>query len=183
MPVVPVCPVGAGLKRPSSTECGDARDGVAEDQGVHLFRAFVGPYALQVAHVAHRGIVERDAVTAEDGAGFARYLNGFPYVVEFAEAYLVGSERACVLHPANVKREERTLSDLNQHVRQLLLDELEGSNRPSELLPLFRVSKCGLVTVPRCTQRAPDDAVSSLAKAGEWSAKAFRFGQHRIHGE
>src|SRR5918994_7173576 len=95
----------------------DACDGAAEDQGVHLVCALVGPYALQVAHVAHGGIVEGDAVAAEDGAGFARYLYGFPDIVELAEAYVLGPERASVLHPAYVKREERPLADLDQHVR------------------------------------------------------------------
>src|SRR5215208_934265 len=77
-----------------------------------------------------------------------------------------------------MEREERPLADLDQHVRELLLDELEGCNRPSELLPLFRVSQCGLVAVPRRPHRAPDDAVSGLAQAGEWSAEAPGFGQH-----
>src|SRR5215208_5884616 len=120
-------------------ECGDACDGAAEDQGVHLVCALVGPYALQVAHVAHRGIVERDAVAAEDGAGFARYLYGLPDVVELAEAYVLGPERASVLHSAYVQREERSFADFDQHVRQLLLDELEGGYGPPELFPLLRV--------------------------------------------
>src|SRR5215211_8517402 len=84
----------------ASAERRDACDGAAEDQGVHLVRALVGSYALQVAHVAHRGIVERNAVAAEDGAGFAGYLYGLPDVVELAEAYVLGPERARVLHPS-----------------------------------------------------------------------------------
>src|SRR5215208_6880763 len=77
-----------------------------------------------------------------------------------------------------MEREERPLADLDQHVRELLLDELEGGYGPSELLPLFRVSQCGLVAVPRRPHRAPDDAVSGLAQAGEWSAEAPGFRQH-----
>src|SRR5918999_2729337 len=87
------------------TEGRDACDGAAEDQGVHLVRTLVGPYALQVAHVAHGGIVERDTVAAEDGAGFARYLDGLSDVVELAEAYVLGPEGARVLHSAYVERE------------------------------------------------------------------------------
>src|SRR5215217_7395546 len=123
----------------ASAERRDACDGVTEDQGVHLVRAFVGSYALQVAHVAHRGIVERDAVAAEDGAGFAGYLYGLPDVVELAEAYMFGPERARVLHPAYMQREECSLADFDQHVRQLLLDELEGGYGPPELFSLLRV--------------------------------------------
>src|ERR687889_604075 len=100
----------------------DACDSASEDQGVHLVRTLIGPYALEVAHVAHWRIVECDAVAAEDGTGFPRYLYGLPDVVELAEAYVLGSERARVLHPAQVKREERTLADLDQHVRKLLLN-------------------------------------------------------------
>src|SRR5829696_10211234 len=167
----------------ASAERWDACDGAAEDQGVHLVRTLVGPYALQVAHVAHWGIVERDAVAAEDGAGFARYLYGFPDIVELAEAYVLGSERARVLHPAYVKREERTLADLDQHVRKLLLDELERCYGPSELFTLDSVSQGGLVAVPRRPHRAPDDAVPGFAQAGEWSTEASGLGQHRAIGE
>src|SRR5215204_7445147 len=123
----------------ASAERRDACDGAAEDQGVHLVRALVGSYALQVAHVAHRGIVERNAVATEDGAGFAGYLYGLPDVVELAEAYVLGPEGARVLHPAYVQREERSFADFDQHVRQLLLDELEGGYGPPELFPLLRV--------------------------------------------
>src|SRR5215217_4031255 len=167
----------------ASAERRDACDGVTEDQGVHLVRAFVGSYALQVAHVAHRGIVERDAVAAEDGAGFAGYLYGLPDVVQLSEAYVLGPERACVLHPAYMEREERPLADLDQHVGELLLDELERCNGPSELLPLDSVSQCGLVAVPRRPHRAPDDAVPGFAQAGEWSAESPGLGQHRALGE
>src|ERR671911_303577 len=104
------------------SESRDPCDGAAEDQGVHLVRTLIGSYALEVAHVAHWRIVQRDTVAAEDGTGFARYLYGLPDVVELAEAYVLGSERARVLHPDYMEREERTLADLDQHVRKLLLD-------------------------------------------------------------
>src|SRR5215211_2260304 len=120
-------------------EGGDAGDGAAEDQGVYFVRALVGPHALQVAHVAHGRIVERDAVTTEDGACFAGYLYGLPDIVELAEAYVLGPEGSRVLHPAYVQREERSFADFDQHVRQLLLDELEGGYGPPELFPLLRV--------------------------------------------
>src|SRR5918994_2238942 len=82
-----------------------------------------------------------------------------------------------------MKREECPFTDLDLHVRELLLDELEGCNGPSELLPLSGVSQCGLVAVPRRPHRAPDDAVSGLVQAGEWSAEAPGLGQHRVLGE
>src|SRR5215204_2610213 len=164
-------------------EGGNACDGPAEDEGVDLVCALVGSHALQVAHVAHGRIVEGDAVAAEDGAGLARYLYGLPDVVELAEAYVLGPERASVLHPAYVEREERPLADLDEHVRQLLLHELEAGYGLAELLPLLGVRERGLEAVPRRPHRAPDDSVPGLAQAGERPAQAAGLGQHRALGE
>src|SRR5688500_9464144 len=108
---------------------------------MYLVRSFIGPHALQVAHVAHGRVVERDAVATEDGAGLACDLYGLPDVVELAERYVLGPKRASILHPAYVEREERPLADLDQHVRELLLHQLERCYGPSELLPLLGVGQ------------------------------------------
>src|SRR3712207_9576349 len=99
-------PVGS-VARPILAEGGYTGDGVAEDEGVNLVGALVGPHALQVAYVAHGRIVEGNAVAAEDGAGLPRDLYGLPDVVELAEAQVLGTQGSRVFHPANVQREKR----------------------------------------------------------------------------
>src|SRR5215210_6929775 len=156
----------------------DAGDGTAEDKGMDLVRSLVGPHALQVAHVAHGRGVERDTVAAERGAGLGGDLYRLPDVVELAEADLLGLQRARVFHPSYMKREERSLADLDQHVRELLLHELERGYGPSELLPLLRVGQRRFVAVPRRPHRTPDDPVPRLVQAGEGPAETLRLREH-----
>jgi hypothetical protein len=57
--------------RPPPTKCSErveARECLAEHERVHLVRALVGVDALEVQHVADHGVLEQDAVAAQDAA-------------------------------------------------------------------------------------------------------------------
>src|ERR1700751_6328519 len=79
-------------------EGGDAGDGPAHDQDVHLVGTFVGAYALEVAGVPHRRVLECDAVAAEDGPGLPGNGDRGPDVVELAERDLLREQGPGVLH-------------------------------------------------------------------------------------
>src|SRR5215216_3383266 len=165
------------------TEGRHTGQGVAQDQGVHLVGALVGQDAFQVVGVAYNGVVERNAVPAQDGARLPRYLYGLPNVVQLADGYLLGAQDALVLHPSDVQRKQRALVYLHHHVHELFLRELETGNRLAELLAPLRVLQGALKTVPPGPHRAPDDPVSRLVEAGEGALEPFGLGEHRPFGE
>src|SRR5215210_4870301 len=165
------------------TEGRNAGQGMAQDLGMHLARALVGEDALQVVRVPQRRVVERDAVSPEDGPRLPGYLDGLPHVVELAGGDVLGAYGPLVLHAPDVQREQRTLLYLEHHVHELLLRELEPGYGLAELLAPSGVLQRRLIAVPRRTHRAPDDAVAGLAEAGERPAQPLRLREHRSFGE
>ena len=77
------------------------------------------------------------------------------------------SATGLVAQPAQVQREQEALLQLERHVGELGLGELEAADRPAELLAGRRVRQRGLQAVAGRAQRAPDDAESGLGQAGE----------------
>src|SRR5919107_154099 len=132
-PMTDTLPTSTRLSSPLP-EGRHAGQGVAQNQGVHLVRTLVGQHALQVVGVAYHGIVERDAVPAQNGARLPRYLYGLPNVVQLADGDVFGAQGSLVLHPSDVQREQRAFVDLQRHVHELLLRELEASDRLAKLL-------------------------------------------------
>src|SRR6476661_3368398 len=109
-------------------------DRLAQDQRVHLDGPLVGEHRLEVVHVPDHGVLQRDAVGAEDGARRTADLEGLAHVVELADADLLRSQQPLVLEPPEVQREEHALGELDRHVGELLLGELEPTDRAAELL-------------------------------------------------
>src|SRR4051812_14348489 len=166
-----------------TSEGGDAGDRPAHDQCVDLVRALVGAHALEVVGVAQRRVLQRDAVAAEDRAGGAADRDGLADVVELAERDLLGAQRPGVLEPTGPQRNQQAFLDLQHHVDELLLGELERRDRRTELAALQRVAQGGLVGVAGGTHRAPDDPVASLVEAGERALEAAGAGQDRVGGQ
>ena len=52
-----------------------------------------------------------------------------------------------VLHPSDVQRDQQSFLDLEHHVDQLFLGELERRDRLAELPAVQRVGQCCLVSV------------------------------------
>ena len=72
----------------------------------------------------------------------------------------------------------RTERDLGLHVRELLLHELSGGERPAELPALEGVAPRGVPAELGRAHRAPADSVAGPGEAGEGRLHAFRPGQH-----
>src|SRR6266511_3240337 len=129
------CAVTLAAAGSRSGERGLARDRLAEHERVDLAGALVGEHRLEVVGVPDHRVLERHPVGPQDGAGLARDRQGLAHVVELAEADLLRGERARVLHASEVQREQQPLVQLQQHVDELGLGELEGGDRPVELHP------------------------------------------------
>src|SRR5207253_3853158 len=80
---------------------------LADGERMYLVRAFVGEHRLEVVHVPDDGILERDPVAAEDGARAPADLERAADVTHLPHGDVLGKQRAVVLHPAEVKREQR----------------------------------------------------------------------------
>src|SRR5690606_37673587 len=72
-----------------------------------------------------------------------------------------------ILEPPRAQGEQLRLLDLDGHVDELLLRELETGDRLTELHARRRVLQGGLVAVTRGAHDAPSDAVPGLVEARE----------------
>src|SRR5512132_3494448 len=164
-------------------EGGQAGDGLAQDQAVDLAGALVGEHRLEVVGVAHDRVLEGDAVGAEDRAGAAGDGQGLADVVELAQADLLGGEAALVLHAAQVQGQQGALGQLDQHVGQLLLGELEAADRAVELDPGGGVFQRALEAGPGRAHRPPAEPVAGLVEARPGAAHAADLGEHGVGGQ
>ena len=117
------------LRGSADPEGRDARHGGAEHERVHLVGALVGAHALEVERVPQRRQLGRDAVAAEDRARLPAHLDRLADVVQLAERHLLRREAAGVLPPPEVEGEQHALLDLELHVDELLLRQLERRDR------------------------------------------------------
>ena len=76
-------------------------------------------------------------------------------VAHLAEAHVLGPERAGVLHPADVERDERGAVHLERHLGELLLGQLVGGDRLAEDDPLLGVVESAASKQARAAPTAP----------------------------
>src|SRR5207247_1670569 len=72
--------------------------------------------------------------------------------------------------------------DVSQHVGQLVLDQLEGGERPAELLPALDVGQGALVGGDRVPQPLPGDRLAALGQAAAGVGESPRAGQPVVGG-
>src|ERR1700694_3055909 len=119
--------------------CLNSGDRLAEDERVDLARPLVGQHRLEVVDVADDRVFEGDPVGAQDGPCRAANLERLADVVQLPEGDVLRGDPALVLHPAEMIGNQGRLVELEQHVDQLLLGQLEGGDRLAELLSRLRV--------------------------------------------
>ena len=164
-----------------SAEGGDAGDRGADAERVHLLGALVGHHGLEVVHVPHHRVVQRDPGAAEHGPRRCGRRRG-------PRARC----RACRRTPAPGRASPASLSrpiwiaasdallTAMHHLGQLLLRELEGRQRLAELRALERVGQRLLVARTRRADRAPEDAVAGLVEAAQRALEPPDLGEHRV---
>ena len=84
--------------------------------------------------MAQHWILQGDAVGAQDGPAFPGDGQRLPYVVELAQADLLRLQSMIIFQPSEVQRQEEPLLQLQGHVGQLRLGQLEGGKRAVENL-------------------------------------------------
>src|SRR4028118_1741464 len=126
----------------------DTGQGLAQDQGMHLARALIGEDALQVVRVPQWRVVERDAVSPEDGSRFPGYFDGLPHVVELTGGDVLGTHGPLAFHAPNMQREQDTLLYLQCHGHELLPRAVETGHGLPDLLAPASVLERRLVAIP-----------------------------------
>ncbi len=117
--------------------------------------------------MAHHRVLQRDPVGPKDRTRHPADLHRLGDVVQLAHADLVGAQPLAVLEPAEAECEKHAVGQLDRHLGQLVLGQLEGGDGTTELLPLHAVGQGCLESGSGRTHGAPDDAVASLVQAGQ----------------
>src|SRR5258707_10090945 len=139
-----ICPKKRAV-RSVSYEGTQSRNGLADDQRVHLPCALIGVDCFGIGHEASDVVLEEDAVAAEQ---LARIADGF---AAFDRAERLRERRMLVAHHTFVLKLRKTQHhrlggcDVAKHADQQILDELESADRPPELRPLRRIAERMLV--------------------------------------
>src|SRR4249920_2460076 len=85
-----------------------------------------------------------------------------------------------IFETSQVQRQQESLLQLQRHVRQLCLSELQRGEWSVEHLTRDGVVDGGFQTVSRRAERTEDDAESGLVQAGERSAQTSHGRKHSI---
>src|ERR1700712_5416569 len=112
----------------------DAGDRAAQDQRMHVMRALVSVYDLEVHEMPRDPELVADAVAAQHVACDSGDVQALAAVVALHDRGDLDRGRAFVLHPAQSQTPLQAERDLRLHVRQLLLDQLVRGERLAELL-------------------------------------------------
>src|SRR5918997_2483311 len=141
--------------------------------------SFVSGDGLEVVHVADDRILEGYAVGTEDLSGRARHIEGCVDVTQLSHAHVLGPQGAGILHATQMEREKSGAINVERHRRQLLLLDLEGGDRLSELGPIGAVVERRFEAGPRCARCAPDNAVTRLVQTRQWTGERLGLRKHR----
>src|SRR5215471_18162493 len=138
------------LSRPSSwplprgcklDEGAKTRDVLANDQRVHLARAFIGIDSFSIGDEAPNVILEQDAVAAEQFARPAYGLAAPDAAERFRQPRNLVGHAPFILQLRHAQAHRLRLDDVAEHTYQQVLYELEARYRLAELQTLCRVAQ------------------------------------------
>src|SRR5216684_7405131 len=162
---------GGGAKL--AGECGDARLGTPQDQGMDVVSALIGVDRLEVHHVADHVVLVRDAVAAMHVAGGAGDVERLAAIVALQDRDHFGGVAARILEPPEAQARVQTKGDFGLHVDELLLDQLVGGERAAELPALERIVARGVPAELGGAERPPSYPIARAVEAGERAAQPF----------
>src|SRR5215813_13542948 len=134
---------------------------------MHVVRAFVGVDSLKVREVAHDVILDLDAVAAMHVACSPRDVECLAAVVALDDGYDLGRCLARIEQSSGPQGALQAERDLGLHVGELLLDELSGGKRPTELFAVEGILAGTMPAILGSTHGPPGDAVAGAVEAAE----------------
>src|SRR3954447_683020 len=159
-----------------SSEGRDAGEVGPDGEQVHLLGALVVHHRLEVVHVPHHRVVQRDPGAAERRTGLTGHVERGAHVGVLAVGDLDRGERAGVLERAEPPRDQRGVVDRDGHQGELALGELERRQRIADLQAHPDEGKRPLEGRASRADDSPDDAEARLVQARERPLEAAHLG-------
>ena len=149
-----------------------------------LSRALVGDHGLEVQHVPHRAVIERDAGRTQHVATIARDLERGADVVPFRERNLRTLRGAALFELREPPRDQLRAGQLADGVGEPRLDELSVVQAGGRTA---RAIACSAATVSMQARAAPHapHAIPNRASSRQLKRRfeSVRFGQARALGD
>src|SRR5215471_1832734 len=149
----------ATFRRRPLNESAEPGDRLADDQLLHLIRAFVGIDRLGIREVARNVVVEEDAVAAQQLSRPGDRLTRLGRRERLRKRRLLFRKLAFVRELCRANHHALAGSDVAEHLRKEVLNELERADRLSELQSLLCVLERVLVGAHLASGRFPSRVV------------------------
>ena len=150
----------AGRAAPRHTKAPKPGDGLADDQILHLIRAFVGVERFAVRKEARDLVVGDDAVAAQQLAGPGDGLAALGRAERLGERRMRVRQLAFGVQLRLAHDQALRGRDVGDHLGEQILHQLERADRLAELQALLRVFERGLVGAHRASGRHPRHGVA-----------------------
>src|SRR5262249_4709177 len=148
-----------------------------KNQRMDVVRPLVRVNGFQIAHVTEDRVLQRNPTRTHQIPGEPCRLQRYPNVVPLGHRCLSEVQSTFIFKSSQAPCKELPFRDFRQHVRQLLLDELELCDRLVELYSSFCVVNSTVVTRHRRSNGAPRNSVSSLIQTHERRLQSAGFRQ------
>ena len=139
----------------------------AQDERVDIVGAFISVDGFQVHHVADHAIFVRHAIAAMHVARDPGDIESLAAIVALHQRDQFGRCPVFVKQAAETQAPLKAKRDLGFHVGKLLLDQLGGGQRLSELLAIERILARSMPAEFGSTHGAPGNAVTGAVEAAE----------------
>src|ERR1700733_10287659 len=138
-----------------SREGADAGDSLADDQILHLIRAFIGVQRFTIREEACRLVVGNDSVAADQLAGPGNRLAAFGGS-ECLGKRGMGVRQLTFGMQLRLAHDQALRSrDIGDHFGEKVLDQLERRDRLAKLQALLAILQRGLISAHRASSRHP----------------------------
>src|SRR5215831_13891175 len=148
-----------------------------EDQRVDIVRALVGVHRLQVREHAHHMVFLGNAVAAVHIARKPRDIERLAAIIALHQRDRRWRRFARFEHAPKPQRSLQPNSNFGLHIGKLLLNQLVGGERTTELLAIEHVLAGPVPTKFSGAHGTPGNAVACVIKAAEWAGEASHVGQ------
>jgi len=154
--------------------------GLADDQVLHLIRALVGVERLGVSEEARDVIIDEDAVAAQQLSRPGDRLTRLGRRERLRKRRLLFRKLAFVCELGRANHHALAGSDVAEHLRKEVLNELERADRLSELQSLLCVLESVLVCAHLASRRFPSRVVPRPTQHARGVAEGLSAGREPI---
>src|ERR1700676_5391769 len=141
-------------------EGAETRDGLADDQILHLIRAFVRVKCFAIGEETRHLVVCDDAIAAEQLARPSNGLSAFRRRKSLGERCMGVGQLAFGVQLRLTQDQALRSRDVGDHFGEQILHQLERCDGPAKLQALLAVLECRFIGAHRASGRHPGDGVT-----------------------